>query len=329
MSCMWGRTPPWWSILLLNNDYCSSEWSKDWLNRFKTQKKTLILQKVQKSLLLAKVWASQRRKVHNSLSCSWTPRYCFFTEEQGGGGGGSWESWLLASDHRLCSQKPQSNAERAKQLNIYPATRCRTAPFMLSVALRLQLTSAEKHLPKIPIQMSNTGCIYRCRFLFWWHTFPFESQSAAWCYITVHVLVQILAVVRSQKSGQWPECWRQFAHRLTVTACCVSNIYQEKQNTPTKIQNWNLYSSVIYKRKKCPNEKIWEGPYLEKKLVSESPVTLSTTWAFLLAYYVATVLSAGSNVRCSECSARRADEHINSETPRCMHFHTNESTVCF
>lgn len=45
-----------------------------------------------------------------------------FTAEQGGGGDGSWESWLLAPDHRLCSQKPQSKTERAKQLNIYPAT---------------------------------------------------------------------------------------------------------------------------------------------------------------------------------------------------------------
>lgn len=150
-----------------------SEAKTDLIGLKHKRKLTLILQKLQISLPLVKVWASQRHKVHDSLSCSWTPRYCFFTEEQGGGGGGSWESWLLASDHRLCSQKPQSNAERAKKLNIYPATWRRTAPFMLSVALRLQLTSAEKHLPKILIQMSNMGCIYWCRFLFWWHTIPF------------------------------------------------------------------------------------------------------------------------------------------------------------
>lgn len=129
-----------------------SEAKTDLIGLKHKRKLTLILQKVQKSLPLAKVWASQRRKVHYSLSCSWTPRYCFFTEEQGGGGGGSWERWLLASDHRLCSQKPQSNAERAKQLNIYPATWCSTAPFMLSVALRLQLKSAEKHSPKFSSQ---------------------------------------------------------------------------------------------------------------------------------------------------------------------------------
>lgn len=62
-----------------------------------------------------------------------------FKEEQGGGVGGSWESWLLAPDHRLYSQKPQSKTERAKQLNIYPATWSHSAPFMISMSQHSRL----------------------------------------------------------------------------------------------------------------------------------------------------------------------------------------------
>lgn len=94
MSCMWGRTPPRWSILLLNNDYCSSKWSKDWLNRFKTRRKTdSFYKKSKKSFPLAKVWASQRRKVHDSLSCSWTPTLLFFFFFYRGAG--RWWRWQL------------------------------------------------------------------------------------------------------------------------------------------------------------------------------------------------------------------------------------------
>ena len=44
-------------------------------------------------------------------------RLLLFTEEEGGGGGGWLDSWLLASDHRLCAYKPQSRSRL-----------CQTAP---------------------------------------------------------------------------------------------------------------------------------------------------------------------------------------------------------
>lgn len=75
MSCIWGRTRPWWSISLLNNDYCSLEQSIDWLNR--TQKKNWISFYKKTIFLWPKARASWRTDVHESLSCSWTAHYCF------------------------------------------------------------------------------------------------------------------------------------------------------------------------------------------------------------------------------------------------------------
>lgn len=157
MSCMWGGTPPWWSILLLNNDYCSSEWSKDWLNRFKTQRKTESHStKVHPPLV--KVWASWRPHVHGFLCCPWAAAglhiIAFYR------GAGRWWRWQLGelvtgsrSQVVFTETSEQNRACQAAQYlpcNMKPY--CSIHAFSVT-ALRVELTSAKKSLLKILIQI--------------------------------------------------------------------------------------------------------------------------------------------------------------------------------
>lgn len=70
--------------------------------------------------------------------------FFFFTEEQGGGGGGSWESRLLASDHRVRSQETSEQNRACQAAQYLP---CNMKPYCsihAFSALRVELTSTKK-----------------------------------------------------------------------------------------------------------------------------------------------------------------------------------------
>lgn len=143
---------------------------EDWLSLYKKSKK---------GLLLAKVWASQRRKVHNSLSCSWTPRYCFFYR-----GAGRWWRWQLGelvtgfrSQVVFTETSEQRRACQAAQYlpcNMMPY--CSIQAFSRTQATadgRRETFTKDSHPNVQHIYTCISLYIYWCRFLFWWHTFPF------------------------------------------------------------------------------------------------------------------------------------------------------------
>lgn len=159
MSCIWGRTRPWWSISLLNNDYCSLEQSIDWLNR--TQKKNWI------SFCKKTIFLWPKLEHHGGLMfmSPWAAAGVHITAFYRGAG--RWWRWQLGelvtgfrSQVAFTQTSAQNRVCQAAQYlpcNMKPC--CSIHAFS---ALRVELTSAEDSSLKSLIQIYSRYIYTHC-----------------------------------------------------------------------------------------------------------------------------------------------------------------------
>lgn len=129
MSCIWGGTPTMMVYSFVKQwQSWSLEWSKDWLNRLKTKKKT----ESHSTKSPSSNWVSWRPL---SLSCSWTTHYCYLQRsrevvEVAAGRVGYWHQ-ITGCIHRNLRAK---QSVPSSSIYICPATWSYSAPFMISMS---------------------------------------------------------------------------------------------------------------------------------------------------------------------------------------------------